>query len=238
MKDIFEKTPFLGFYNQNCKKFIDLDIFDIKNKNYIKLRKVKIWFGNSDQDFNQINDTIQGKNILGIQCEYLNSINGEIKSTEMNCGKISDPNITTEILDLSNNDYITKFVVCYNNIITYIKLETKLNQKLEVGTYNKNLTKTLKMNSDKELHILISFYGYYNELGLRALGCNYVNRDNFILTNFIDYFRYKHYLKENGEEKEKWTEDKIKSLTFDEQVFIRICLLPNALFFNIIKYYF
>ena len=108
MKDVFEKTPILGFYNQKCKKFIDLDLFDIKNKKYIKLRKVKIWYGNSDCEYNLIDDTINGKNILGIQCEYLNSLNGEIKSTEMNCGKISDPNISTEILDLSNNDYITK----------------------------------------------------------------------------------------------------------------------------------
>ena len=36
MKDVFEKTPILGFYNQKCKKFIDLDLFDIKNKKYIK----------------------------------------------------------------------------------------------------------------------------------------------------------------------------------------------------------
>ena len=237
MKDVFEATPFLGFYNQKCKKFKDQELFDIKYKKYIRLRKVKIWYGNSDTEYETNYEKIKGKNILGIQCEYLNSINGEIKMSEMNCGKITDANIITENLDLSNNDYITKFVICYTNIISYIKLETKLNQKLEVGTFNKNLSKTLKMNSDKDLHILISFYGYYNELGLRALGCTYVNRDNYILFSFIDYFRYRLYLKKNDEEKENWTEDKIKSLKFDEQIFIRICLLPNSLFFNIIKYY-
>ena len=237
MKDAFEKTPFLGFYNRKCKKFIDYELFDKQYTKYIRLKKVKIWYGNSDKEYETNNERIKGRNILGIQCEYINTMNGEKKMTEMNCGKITDANITTENLDLSNDDYITKFVICYTNIISYIKLQTKFNKKLELGIYNKNLSKTLKMNSDKDPHILISFYGYYDELGLRALGCNYVNRDNFIFFNFRDYFRYRLYLKKNEEEKEKWTEDKVKSLTFDEQLFVRICLLPDALLFNIIKYY-
>ena len=103
--------------------------------------------------------------------------------------------------------------------------------------YNKDLAKTLKLNSDKEPHILISFFGYYNDLGLRALGCNFVKRDYFVLFNCIDYFRYRLFLKNNAEVKEEWTENKIQSLSYDEQVFIKICLLPNSLFFNIIKYY-
>ena len=237
MKDVFEKTPYLGFYNQKCKKFIDNELFDLNHRNYIKLKKVKIWYGYSDPDHETIDEKISGKNILGIQCEYLDSISGEIKSSGMNCGIISHETIETEVLDLSNNDYITKLIICYNNIISYIKLETKLNKKLELGTFDKNIAKTLKLNSNNEPYIVISFYGYYNELGLRALGCNYVSRDNFLLFNFIDYFRYRLFLGKNKEEKEKWTEDKIHNLTRDEQVFIRICLLPNALLFNIIKYY-
>ena len=155
MKNIFEKTPFLGCYNRNCKKFIDENMFDLKHKNYIKLRKVKIWYGLSDASKMTADDKTIGKNILGIQCEYLNSISGEIKLTEMQCGTITDDLIVTKTLDLSNNDYITKFEICYNSIISYIKLETKLNQILELGTYNKDLAKTLKLNSDKEPHILI-----------------------------------------------------------------------------------
>ena len=237
INDIFEKTPFLGCYNRNCKKFVDETMFDLKYKNYIKLKKVKIWYGKSDSSKETIDDNVKNKNILGIQCEYLNSITGEIKSSEMHCGSITDEFIITNTLDLSNGDYIIKFIICYNNIISYIKLETKLNQILELGTFNKDLSKTLKLNSDKEAHILVSFYGYYNELGLRALGCNFVKRNNFVLFNCIDYFRYRLFLKDNSEEKEQWTEEKVHNLTYDEQVFIMICLLPNSLFFNIIKYY-
>lgn len=236
-KEVFEKTPYLGYYSQNFTKFIDEELFELIHRNYIKLKKVKLWYGNSDESFENKHEKTKGENILGIQCEYLNSITGEIKSTEMNCGKITGDNIITKVLDLSNNDYITKFIICYNNIISYIKLETRFNQIFEVGTYNKNLSKTLKMNSETGSYMLVSFYGYYNELGLRAIGCNYITKEKYIFLNFIDYFRYRHFLKHNDGEKEKWTDDKINALTYFEQLFIKTCLLPSALFFNIIKYF-
>ena len=132
MKDeeIFEYTPFLGFYDKTCKKFQDIELFDKAHINYIKLRKVKIWH--------------ERNIILGIQCEYLNSISGKTKITDMYCGKISGENINTKVLDLTNNDYITKFIICYNKIITYIKFQTKFNQTFEIGKFNKDLSKTKK----------------------------------------------------------------------------------------------
>ena len=78
---------------------------------------------------------------------------------------------------------------------------------------------------------------YYNECGLRALGCKYITRENYIWFFFMNHLRYKHYLNKNKEEEKKWTEEKIKSLNYYEQVFIRMCLLPTVLFFNIVKYY-
>lgn len=236
-KEIFEKTPYLGYYSQNFTKFIDEELFDLIHRNFIKLKKVKLWYGTSEESMEKKLGKITGENILGIQCEYLNSITGEIKSTNMNCGKITGDNIITKVLDLSNNDYITKFIICYNNIISYIKFETKFKQNFEVGAYNKDLSKTLKINSSNERYMLVSFYGYYNELGLRAIGCNYISKEKYIFLYFIDFFRYRHYLKKNYEEKEKWTDVKINALTYFEKLFINVCLLPTALFFNIIKYF-
>ena len=221
-EEIFESTPFLGFYDKTCKKFKDIELFDKAHRNYIKLRKVKLWHENNE--------------IKGIQCEYLDSISGETKSTDMYCGKISSENINTKVLDLTNNDYITKFIICYNKIITHVKFQTKFNQDFEVGKFNKDLSKTLKFNSENNTHMIMSFYGYYDDVGLRALGCNYIRRANFIMFFFVDYFRYRHILKLKNEEMEKWTEEKVKGLTYYEQAFIRICLLPNSLFYNIISY--
>ena len=224
MKDeeIFESTPFLGFYDKTCKKFKDIELFNKLHRNYIKLRKVKLWH---EKDI-----------IIGIQCEYLDSISGETESTDMYCGKISGENINTKVLDLTNNDYITKFIICYNKLITYIKFQTKFNQLFEVGKFNKDLSKTLKFNLENNTHMIMSFYGYYDDVGLRALGCNYIRRANFIMFFFVDYFRYRLILKSKDEEMEKWTDEKIKSLSYYEQAFIRICLLPNSLFYNIISY--
>jgi len=219
---IFESTPFLGFYDKTCTKFKDIELFDKAHINYIKLRKVKIWH---EKDI-----------IIGIQCEYLDSISGETKITDMYCGKITGENINTNVLDLTNNDYITKFIICYNKIITYIKFQTKFNQNFEVGKFNKDLSKTLKFNLEYNTHMIMSFYGYYNDGGLRSLGCNYIRRANFIMFFFVDYFRYRRILKLKDEEMEKWSEEKIKNLSFYEQAFIRICLLPNSLFYNIISY--
>ena len=45
MDKIFEITPFLGFYHEECKKFVDKNIFEVQFHNYIRLIKVKIWYG-------------------------------------------------------------------------------------------------------------------------------------------------------------------------------------------------
>lgn len=238
MKKIINSTPFFGYYKPNFEKFIDTDLFDPNHKNYIKLKKVKVWYGLSDTESFAKRDKALGNNILGIQSEYLDSITGEIKSTEMNCGKIKESNIITQVLDIASGDYINKFVICFNNIISYLKLETKDKKKLEVGKFNKNTTKTLEFNSEniKENYMILSFYGYFNELGLRSLGCNYVNRNEYVIYNLIDYFRFRYFLEKNDGEKDKWTEDAIKALNYDEKVFIRICLLPKSLFFKLISY--
>ena len=233
----FSKTSYLGLINPNHTKFVDEELFDEIHRNYIKLKKVTIWYGFPGEEYKKKNEIINGQNILGIQCQYLNSINGEIKSTGINGGKMTDANLLVKELELSNGDYITKFVICFAHIISYIKFETKNNKILEVGTFNPNLSKTLKLNSEKERNMLLSFYGYYNECGLRALGCKYITRENYIWFFFMNHLRYKHYLNKNKEEEKKWTEEKIKSLNYYEQVFIRMCLLPTVLFFNIVKYY-
>ena len=116
-EEIFESTPFLGYYDKTCTKFKDIELFDKSHRNYIRLKKVKIWYGDFGQS--DYDDEIYEKNIIGIQCEYLDSISGETKSTDMYCGKISGEDINTKVLDLSNSDYITKFIICFNKILNF-----------------------------------------------------------------------------------------------------------------------
>ena len=82
MENFFEVIPFLGFYHQNCKKFVDKDIFELQYYKYIRLTKVKIWYGSSSF-IKEGNENISGKNILGIQCEYNDLITG--KKRKLKC---------------------------------------------------------------------------------------------------------------------------------------------------------
>ena len=81
-----------------------------------------------------------------------------------------------------------------------------------------------------------SFHGYFNEYGLRAIGCTHLKRRNYFFLNLIDVFRFRHLLKTNEKEKEKWTEEKIKALGFQEKAFIRLCLLPDSQFSCVIQF--
>lgn len=235
MEKLFENLPYLGYICQEFNKFVDREIFESKYHKFIRLTKVKIWYGTVDDKI-QINENINGKFILGIQCDYHNSITGEIKQTKMNCGKLTSPDIITKDLELTKGDYITKLYICYNDILSYIKFITKQGQILELGKYDKDCEKTINFNDDKYPHMIQSFYGYYNDYGLRALGCIHIKRKNYFFLNIIDVFRYRHYLRTNEKEKEKWTNEKISELNYTEKAFIWLCKLPDRQFSIVIQF--
>ena len=160
----------------------------------------------------------------------------EKKQTEIHSGTLSCGDIITKELILNEGDYITKFNICYNDIISYIKFTTKKNQILELGNYDKNCEKTLPFNDEKTPHMIQSFHGYYNEYGLRALGFIHLKRQNYFFLNLIDVFRLRHKLKINEEEKNKWTEEEIQKLNYNERAFIRLCLLPDSQFSTVTKF--
>ena len=235
MDKFFEKIPFLGFYNSKCKKFVDIDIFESQYQKYIRLSKVKIWYGTSGEDPNY-KENISGQYILGIQCDYQNPITGEKKQTKMNCGKLTSNDIITKEIELTEGDYICKFYLCYNDIISYIKFETKKGKYLEVGKYDKDCEKTILFNTDKVAHMIQSFHGYFNDYGLRSLGCVHLKRQNYFFLNLIDVFRYRYLIKNNQEERDKWTPEKIQALNDNQKAFINLCLLPDSRFYCVIKF--
>lgn len=234
MEKLFENTPNYGYYHPQCTKFKDLNIFEQQFQNFMKLSKVKIWYGTIKVDENDEN--ILGKCVLGIQCEYHNPINGEKKESDMHCGSLKSNDIDIKTLELTEGDYIYQLYLCYNEVISYLKLETKRGKILEVGFYDKNCEKTIPFNFDKNSHMIHSFYGHFNKYGLRALGCVHLKRRNYFFLNLIDIFRFRHLLKVKSDEKEKWTEEKISKLNYEEKAFIRVCLLPDSQFSCVIKF--
>ena len=235
MEKLFETIPYLGFYHKQCTKFVDREIFKPQFQNYIRLIKVKMWYG-TISDKIKGNEHISGKSILGIQCDYHNSITGEKKQAQMNCGSLNSFDIVVKDIELIDGDYITKFYICYNQVISYIKFITKKEKVFEIGQYNKDCEKTISFNNDETPHMIQSFQGYYNEYGLRALGCIHIKRQNYFFLNLIDVFRFRHLMKTNENERKNWTEDKINNLNVSEKAFIKLCLLPDSQFSIVIKY--
>ena len=235
MEKLFETIPYLGFYHQKCTKFIDKEIFEPQFQSYIRLIKVKIWYGTVSNKITG-NENINGKCILGIQCDYHNSITGEKKQAQMNCGSLNSFDIEVKDIELNDGDYITKFYICYNEIISYIKFITKKDKVFEIGQYNKDSEKTISFNNDESPHMIHSFQGYYNEYGLRALGCVHIKRKNYFFLNLIDVFRFRYRMKNNETERKKWTEERINNLKDLEKAFIKLCLLPDSQFSIVIKY--
>ena len=233
MEKIFEKIPFFGFYSPNFQKFVDKDLYDAQSQSYIRLTKVKIWYGTAREDYKE---NISGKFILGIQSFYINTLNGEKKETKINCGDLVSNDIIIKELELIEGDYITKLYMCYNDIISYLKFITRKDKILEIGNYDKNLEKTIPFNLDPSPHMIHSFHGYFNKCGLRALGCVHLKRRKFFFFNHIEIFRVRHILKTKPEEKSKWVEEKIMQLNYYERAFIRVCLLPDSQFSSVIMF--
>ena len=107
---------------------------------------------------------------------------------------------------------------------------------MEVGKYDKDCEKTILFNTDKVAHMIQSFHGYFNDYGLRSLGCVHLKRQNYFFLNLIDVFRYRYLIKNNQEERDKWTPEKIQALNDNQKAFINLCLLPDSRFYCVIKF--
>ena len=82
-----------------------------------------------------------------------------------------------------------------------------------------------------------SFVGYYNTYGLRALGCKYILKKDFILINLMGILRLRHIFKINEKEKEKWEDPKeLNKLSTEMKAIAKLCQLPDAQFASVMKF--
>ena len=121
--------------------------------------------------------------------------------------------------------FFTKFNVDFDTAITHLKFTAKNGDFLEVRKEKEETKKT---------H---SFIGYYNQYGLKALGCKYISRKDFILINLMGILRLRHFFKINKAEKEKWENPiELAKLTKEMKIVAKICVLPEAQFASIMKF--
>ena len=233
MKDRYMTTPCFGYIPLEKVQFKDYDIFGPEMWKYEILSKVKLWYGTPKSGDENLKDKI----VLGIQCVYTDSMSGKKTTTEQHCGDISKDDVEKKELELKENDYFNKFYIDMDKAITHIKLETKNGESIEVGVEKDEFKRTVELNLEKEPQMIQSFQGYYNIYGLRALGCKYISKKNFMLINLMGILRLRHIFKINEEEKKKWENpEEIQKLNIRMQAVAKLCALPDKTFSGVIQF--
>lgn len=230
----YENTPIFGIIPVNQRRFDDCDLFKGDLWKYAVLKKIKVWWGTAQKNKN----IPKTKTLIGIQCGYKNIITGEEKESVSHCGIIESNDIMIGEINLKQGDYFNQFHIGFDTSISYIKFTTKDNEKIEFGEQIKDEVKKVKVNMGIEPNMVQCFRGYYNDNCVTALGCKFIKKKDYSFLNLIDILRLRHFFKMNEKEKEKWNEeDKLNNCSLFIKTIAKLCLLPDAQFTSVIKFY-
>ena len=228
----YDNTPVYGFVPREKTRFCDKDLFGDDLWKYVTLRKIKLWYGSPKSG----DENVKDKCVLGIQCVYQDIVSGQKTTTEQHCGDISGDDIEVKELELKDNDFFTKFNIDFDTAVTHLKFTTKNGETIEVGKEKEDTKKTVEFNDVKDT-MIHSFVGYYNPYGLRALGCKFIFKKDFILINLMGVLRLRHVFKINEKEKEKWEDpNELNKLSLEMRTIARLCQLPDAQFASVMKF--
>lgn len=233
LKDKYNSTPVYGFIPRDKTRFCDADLFGDDLWKYATLRKIKVWYGSPKSGDENVKDKV----VLGIQAVYQDIVSGSKTTTEQHCGDLGKDDIESKELELKENDYFAKFNVDFDTAITHLKFTTRNGEILEVGNEKEETKRTVLLNEEKEPQMVQSFTGYFNTYGLRALGCKYISKKDYILINLMGVLRLRHVFKINEKEKKKWTEDEeLNKLPMEMKAIAKLCALPDAPFAEVMKF--
>ena len=229
----FKVTPCYGFIPRENRMFRDSELFGAGMWKYEILSKVVLWYGTPKSG----DDNIKGKIVLGIQNTYVNIISKNQTTTEQNVGDISKEDVEKRELIIKENDFINKVYLDFEGAITHLKLMTKNGESVEVGVEKDDTKKTVDINLEKTPHMVQSFFGYYNDFGLRALGLKYISKKDFILIKLMGIFRLRHLFQIHEEEKKKWEDPEEQNKLDNElKAVVKVCLLPDKTFACVLQF--
>ena len=226
------KSPMMfGFSeldNINKKRIILNDLFPENIRHFCFIKSIKIWFGFPP-------DESKVRALLGIQVLFLNYFTGERKMTEYYGAQLTDANIETKELTISEDDYLSKFYIGCNVYITHIKFETKNGNFIEFGNLDEKYEKNMVKEINEGRNIIINIRFYKSIKGIRMLGVDYLSYKKFFYNRLIDLFRLRY--KINHADKDKYKDqNEVNKLSYEMKCALRICQLPNAHFAYVIRY--
>ena len=228
----YEASPSYGFIRREYTRFNDGNLFQGKTYLFSSLKKIKLWYGSPPKG----DPNLDTKVILGIQCDY-RVFEGKPIKAEKHSGKLESNDIEVKDLDLSDNDFFTKFNICFDDIVTYIKLESFKGKSIEIGKYDEKLDRTISFNSDKNAHVIQTFYGFYDDYGLRAVGFRHVPKIYMLGFNLITILKFRHIIKNDDKLKDYWSDEQnLNKLDNGMKAIAKLVNLPNNTFSCVFKY--
>ena len=226
MEKQFINIPSIGIILKEYKRFNDIECFKGTETLFSKLYKIKIWYGSQESG---------GKAILGIECGY-KLLDGRVVNGKSYKGQIIKDDIDTKELELKNDDFFNKALICYDDYsITYIELESIKGKKIQIGS---NLSTTEKSFNAKGEPLIIQYlYGFYDQNCIRALGFRYVPKLYVYILNCFDLLRLRHKFKTDIKEKEYWSkEENLKELNLPMKAVAKLAFLPDSPFSCVFKF--
>ena len=225
----FESSPSYGLIRNKFKRFNDLELFTGKSYLFTRLNKIKIWYGSSPNAINK-------KAILGIEANY-RLANKNNETLNRHTCEIKASNIIVKELKLAKADYFCKINLCFDDVLTYIKLQSRNGKSIELGDYDAKYAKNISFNSDKDSHIIQTLHGYYDNEGIRALGMRHISKSKYCLVNNIDILYLRHKIKNDEKLKQYWENEKnINKLNMGMKAVAKLAMLPDNPFSYVFKY--
>lgn len=218
---IFRRTGLYGCLYFDANNFDDIDLIG-ENYLYYIIRKIKVWSGTKN------GNTV----IIGIQCFFMNIINRKILITGRNKGDHQEEKCNEFILD--KKEYISDFSCKVDKEITNVSFVTNKGRKFKVGGEQGENKETLVTSHGPA--IILSMFGSYRS-ELEAIGVVYMTRRDYSSALFVGYFELKYLLKKNEFFKLK-TLQKANSFKYSDQVLLKVCMLPNSSFNQILRFCF
>jgi len=230
----YEYTPSYGFIRKEFTRFNDSKLLKGKSPFFTILKKIKLWYGTPKKQDKYLD---YSKVILGIECEY-RALGEKTIKVDRHCAKVDSDDVEVKELNLDNNDFFCKFSICSDDIIYYIKLESYKGKVIEIGQFYENISKNPTFNEAKYPHIIQTFYGFYDDIGLRALGFNHTPKLYLYIINSIGILKLRHVIKHNEERKKYWSDEKnINNLDIGMKAIAKLVFLPDMPFASVFKYF-
>ena len=213
----------------NKKRIILNELYPENIRHFCFIKSIKIWFGRPPEETKKITS------LLGIQVLFLNYFTGEKKLSEYHGAQLTDSNIETKTLNVSEDDYLSKMYLGYDEYITHLKFETKNGDFIEFGTIDEKFEKNTVKDINEGRNIIINIRFYKTLKGIRMIGVDYLSYKKYFFSRLIDLFRLRYRI--NHSEKDKYLDpNEVNKLSYEMKCALRICQLPDTHFACIIKY--